>query len=283
LSEGWEQISIDGEWPQGNTVTNNYDFTVMFKSNPLMEFSWSDYRGGAILERSTEKDVKDLQERIHGSECLIVCIGADAIKDIISGGSSRIREMRRLNSLIMQYAKENKRRIPIIFALTKADLYTVEDQKKLLGIIKTYFSSLYVEGAHWLHAIVPVTLGKIDNSWEDTKIHGTIAPKNIHIPVMFFLQSILKERIANIQKKLNGIKSDRETYHQEIINNQGRSWWDKLWNGDSTKKRKSEIESLNTDEKKLIGQLDELDQAFANMKDMFNVCKVYYDGQPVII
>ena len=98
---------------------------------------------------------------------------------------------------------------------------------------------------------------------------------------MFFLHSILKERIRGIQNKLNGIASDRNKYRQEISRNQGRSWWDKLWNGDNTKSLNTRISGLNDEEKNISSQLTELDQAFGNMKEMFNVCKIFYEGQPV--
>ena len=280
LNEGWEGIAFDGVWPNGTQGTSFYDFTVMFKSQPIMEFSWCDYRGAAIKERSTQSDVAELDKRIYDSECLIICIGADTIKAILSGDNRKGTDLVRLNKLITYYAKNTQRRIPIIFALTKADLYTAEEQPKLLGIIRSYFSALYEKGAGWLFAVVPVTLGKFEPSCNgDSNIQGEVAPKNIHIPVMFFLHSILKERILYIQNKLNGISSDKNKYRQEIKHNQGRSWWDKFWNGDNTSALKTSFDDLSVEEKNISSQLVELEQAFSNMKDMFKVCKIFYEDQ----
>lgn len=281
LNEGWESIAFDGVWPKGTLETSFYDFTVMFKSQPIMEFSWCDYRGGTIKERSTESDdVAELHKRIYDSECLIICIGADTIKAILSGDNRKGTDLVRLNKLITYYAKNTQRRIPIIFALTKADKYTAEEQPKLLGIIRSYFSALYEKGAGWLFAVVPVTLGKFESSRNgDSNIQGVVAPKNIHIPVMFFLHSILKERILYIQNKLNGISSDKNKYRQEIKHNQGRSWWDKFWNGDNTSTLKTSFDDLSVEEKNISSQLVELEQAFSNMKDMFKVCKIFYEDQ----
>lgn len=277
LTEGWESIAFDGVWPKGTLVTSFYDFTVMFKSQPIMEFSWCDYRGGVITERSKESDeVAELHKRIYDSECLIICIDADTIQAILKGDNRKGTELVRLNKLITYYAKNTQRRIPIIFALTKADKYTAEEQPKLLGIIRSYFSALYEKGAGWLFAVVPVTLGKLDG---DSNIQGVVAPKNIHIPVMFFLHSILKERILYIQNKLNGISSDKNKYRQEIKHNQGRSWWDKFWNGDNTSTLKTSFDDLSVEEKNISSQLVELEQAFSNMKDMFKVCKIFYEDQ----
>lgn len=282
LNEGWEEIAFDGVWPNGTQQTSFYDFTVLFKSRPIMEFSWCDYRGGAITERSTQMDVDELHKRIFDSECLIVCIGADSIKGILSGDNRKGRELVRLNNLISRFAATKQRRIPIIFTLTKADLYTAQDQKQLLSVIKEYFSALYEPGAGWIFAVVPVTLGKFEESSNgDNSIRGVVAPKNIHIPVMFFLHSILKERIRNIQDKLRGISSDKNKYRQEIRHNQGRTWWDKFWNGDNTKTLTDQIEDLDNEEKNISSQLENIEHAFGNMKDMFNVCKIFYEGQPM--
>lgn len=280
LSEGWDSIAYDGIWPKGTNNTSLYEFSVLFKSNPVMEFSWCDYRGGVLTERSTEQDVQDLYNRIYDSGCLIVCIGADTIKELINGNYRKEKELRRLNNTLLRYGATTKRRIPIIFALTKADLYSTEDHKQLLGIIKHYFSALYDEGSNWLHAVVPVTLGKFENT-NDQTIHGVVAPKNIHVPVMFFLHSILKERIKNIQDKLNGISVDRDGYSAQIRSSQGKSWWDKLWEGDNTKSLHARIASLNDEEKNITAQLEELEKAFACMGDMFKVCKVFYENNEI--
>lgn len=283
LNDGWESIAFDGKWPPGTQDTAIYEFTVLFKSRPIMEFSWCDYRGGAITDRSTERDVNDLHERIFNSECLIICIGADTVKHILDGDNRKGRELVRLNNLILLYAAKSQRRIPIIFALTKADLYTTQEQQQLLAIVKEYFSSLYQSGSGWLYAIVPVTLGKFEDSSGSDRINGVVAPKNIHIPVMFFLNSILQERIRNIQNKLNGIHSNKNKYRAEVRYNEGRSWWSKFWDGDNTSTLNTQIESLNNEEQNISNQLTELGQAFDNMKDMFKVCKVFYEGQPVKI
>ena len=98
---------------------------------------------------------------------------------------------------------------------------------------------------------------------------------------MFFLHSILKERIHNIQNKLNGISSDKNRYKEEVKLNQGRSWWDKFLNGDNTRNLNTRISNLSDEEKNLSSQLAELEQVFSNMKNMFEVCKIFYEGQPI--
>ena len=78
---------------------------------------------------------------------------------------------------------------------------------------------------------------------------------------------------------MNGISSDKNKYRQEIKHNQGRSWWDKFWNGDNTSTLKTSFDDLSVEEKNISSQLVELEQAFSNMKDMFKVCKIFYEDQ----
>ncbi len=280
LNEGWKCIAYDGNWPEGTQVTSFYDFNVLFKSQAIMEFSWCDFRGGTIMEKATEEDVKELHKRIFESSCLIICIGADTIKEIISGNSMEGRELNRLNSLITRYALQNKKRIPIIFALTKADLYTKNEQGQLLSIIKEYFSILYEVGSGWTHAIVPVSLGTFQDSI-DNKINGMVAPKNIHIPVMFFLRSILAEKINGIQERLVKIKSKRVQYQSNLSISKKKNWWEMVWNGDNRKYLEGLLSQLSEEEKNITNQLSELEKAMESMGDMFKVCKVFNEGIPV--
>ena len=100
---------------------------------------------------------------------------------------------------------------------------------------------------------------------------------------MFFLHSILKERIIDIQNKLSGITINRNNYKAEIRSNQGKTWWNKLWYGDNTKSLNSQIHLLNEEEKNISAQLEELERAFDSMGDMFKVCKVFYENQEIKI
>lgn len=282
LADGWESISVDKKWPDGNVTTKQYDFIVQFKSNSVMEFSWYDYRGGALKEKSDQSpEAKDLIDRIIESDCLVICIGADIIKAIWNGDKSKNSEVRRLNALINTYASRNERRIPVIFAITKADMFDKAEQPNLLQWLTDNFSSLYVEGSGWMHAVVPVRLGENLQTGSAQEVIGNISPKNIHIPVMFFLHSILRERIKTIKNKLAGIQTKRSNYRTEINRNQGRTWWDKLWNGDNTSILQNNIADLDTEENNIIKNIEPLEKAFENVEDMFESCRIFKEGQAV--
>lgn len=282
LSEGWESIAYDGVWPPGTAETRDYDFNVLFHSKKILDFSWCDYRGGVLRERSTNEDVQKLMSRIKDSSCLIICVGADKVKDIIANESSRnAMELKRLNSFIARYSAENNKRIPIIFALTKADMYTPDEQKKLMSVVKTFFDPLFVQGSCWLVAVLPVCLGKFDNTEGSDRVNGIVAPKNIHIPVMFFLNAVLKDRVREIECKLKNIDTKRVEEENYRRTNADQNFFSKLWNGDRTLQSNRRTDKLNEEQKNLNDLLNDINEVFANMRDMFKVCKVYFDGNEV--
>lgn len=282
LMDGWASIAYQGIWPPGTLQTTSYDFYVQYATRPIMEFSWCDYRGGVLTESSQEKDKKDFLDRLNKSSCLIITIGADTVKEILAGNMRKTLELKMLNALIRRFEVENTRRIPVIFALTKADLYTKEDQGKLLNLIKTYFNSLYTQGSGWLFAIVPVTLGKFEPVTGDSKeIIGEVAPKNIHIPVMFFVASVLREKASEIQKKLKNIKVNRNQYRASLQSASEQSFWSKLWYGDKAKVIQNNLSSLDTEEKNILGQINEIEASLKAMSSMFKVCKIFFEGNPI--
>lgn len=281
LMNGWSSIAFEGKWPPGTMKTTNYDFFVQYATKPIMNFSWCDYRGGVLTSRSDESDKKEFLQRLKESSCLIITIGADTVKEILEGNMRKTLELKILNSLIKRFEVENTRRIPIIFALTKADLYTKDEQGKLLDLIKNYFNSLYTEGSGWMFGIVPVTLGRFEKTENPRDIIGEVAPKNIHIPVMFFVASVLKEKAAEIQGKLNDIRINRSQYRASLETAGDQSFWSKILNGDRSKMIQKNLSSLDEEEKNILTQIAGIEASLKSMSSMFKVCKIFFEGKPV--
>lgn len=281
LQDGWYQITEEHRWPEHNTNTINYDFHVQFNTKSILQFSWCDYRGGATSDRSTEQDKQDLMERVHQSSCLIISIGADTIKEILAGNQSKARELKILNGIIHNYEINNNRRVPIIFALTKADLYTREEQGKLIDLIKFYFQNIFLPHSGWLAAIVPVTLGSFPSGDNTGDIEGVIEPKNIQVPVMFFVSSVLHEKAENIKNKLDRINKDRNQYKVQANNARNQGWFSKIWNGDRYQAATRNIQNLNDEEQNVLNSLSEIENTLASMSDLFRVCKIYYEGEEI--
>lgn len=281
LSEGWDQIIYDGVWPDGTIGSQEYEFYVQYANSKIMEFSWCDYRGGALLDRSTAEDTVYLLNRINDSSCLVITIGADTMKEIIAGNIRKVKEFTRLSNIINRFTAENNRRVPIIIALTKADMYTVDEQKKILGLIKTYFNILFVSEADWLVAIVPVQLGTKLGKNEDGSICGTIEPRNVQIPVLFFVSAVLREITSNMSSKLKDIDANKADYRVKILKENNRGWFSRFWNGNRASEFNDKVDRLNQEERAILERLPEIEKMLEAMFEQFNVCKIFYKGQEI--
>lgn len=279
LQDGWRAIVDDHKWPHPTAGTTDYDFFVQYNTYPILQFSWCDYRGGATNDRSTEQDKKELIQRIYDSSCLIISIGADTIKEIIGGNQSKTRELSILNGIIRNYElSHTERKIPVIIALTKADLYTKEERGKLIGLIQQYFHNLFLPKSGWLTAIVPITLGLFPTGNATGEITGTIEPKNIHVPVMFFVSVVLCKKVKTIKKNLLEREKRRKQYQKDADDAKNQGWFSKIWNGDGVAIANTNISNLDNEERNLLERLNEIKDTLGSMKDLFRVCKIYYEG-----
>lgn len=279
LQDGWRDIADNHKWPSSTAQTTDYDFYVQYNTYPILQFSWCDYRGGVTGEHSTEQDKAELIQRIYDSSCLIISIGADTIKEIIGGNQSKTRELNILNGIIRNYeVSHTGRRIPVIFALTKADLYTKEEKGKLIDLIQLYFRNLFLPKSGWLTAIVPITLGSFPTGNNTGEITGTIEPKNIQIPVMFFVWSVLREKANTIKDKLQGITNRRDQYRIDAEKAKNQGWFSKIMNGDGVAIANTNISNLDNEERNLFERLAEIEDTLDLLKELFRVCKIYYEG-----
>jgi GTPase SAR1 family protein len=281
LSDGWDQIAYDGVWPDGTTTSQEYDFYVQYANTKIMEFSWCDYRGGALLDRSTETDTANLLKRINDSSCLVITIGADTMKEIIDGNVRKAKEFTRLSNIINRFSAENGRRIPIVISLTKADMYTTDEQKKLLSIIKTYFNILFVPDADWLVSIIPIQLGSSLGKNEDGSVSGRIEPRNVQIPVLFFVSAVLREMTTTMSAKLKDISINKSDYKTKISIENNKGWFSKFWNGDKAPAYVDKVDKLNTDEQAILKKLPEIEKMLESMSEQFRVCKMFYKGKEI--
>ena len=112
-------------------------------------------------------------------------------------------------------------------------------------------------------------------------IIGEVAPKNIHIPVMFFVASVLKEKAAEIQGKLNDIRINRSQYRASLETAGEQSFWSKILNGDRSKMIQKNLSSLDEEEKNILTQIADIEASLKSMSSMFKVCKIFFEGKPV--
>ena len=113
-----------GIYPPATAIRQEYVFKMRYKYYNEIEFNWFDYRGGALMERSSQSsDSAELISKIKSSDALIVFLDGTKLEGNLSRNE---REFRRLvylvKSAITSISVKDDTYYPISFVITKEDL-----------------------------------------------------------------------------------------------------------------------------------------------------------------
>jgi len=122
-----EQISVNvskGIYPPATAIRQEYVFKMRYKDYNEIKFNWFDYRGGALMERTSQSaDTETLLARIKKSDALIVFLDGPKLEENLSKNE---REFRRLiyliKTAISNVSVEKDTYYPISFVITKEDI-----------------------------------------------------------------------------------------------------------------------------------------------------------------
>jgi GTP-binding protein EngB required for normal cell division len=107
-----------GRYPGPSDQRSVYDFTLYFKSEPVFPFRWVDYRGGALLERSTSIDKERLIDDLKEADGVLIFVDAQAAHE-----RRRVtREIGHMTTLLKAALGEREFPMPITIVFTKSDL-----------------------------------------------------------------------------------------------------------------------------------------------------------------
>jgi hypothetical protein len=211
LTERWEQlISIQGadRWPPPNAgVVEHCSFAFNYGFRPIMSFEWIDYRGLALSDRSSEQDVQELSQYLVESECVLLTISGEYLRDRVTPTTVREIKSDRMNQFLQQYISNSyhptsNNPFPVAILITKYDLCHHRTKEEVIEDIKKLFQALFTANSGWLVMICPVSLGKELESNIDT---GMIVPVNVHLPIVFAVYSQLRTYGINLKNKYNNL------------------------------------------------------------------------------
>ncbi len=117
------ELIIDGDYPGATDFFSEYNFYLKYNDNPILDFDWYDYRGGALLQTTdSSSEIKDLKEKIASSDALIVFLDGDKIT---RRDNSTVKEYRRISMYIQSAVEKiDKDSIyPISIVITKGDKF----------------------------------------------------------------------------------------------------------------------------------------------------------------
>lgn len=112
----WSAI-VDGtggeRWPPGSDKPEIYNFELCYAYKPLIEFEWLDYRGGSMLDLSSnDDDVRTLRDYATESSGFFFCISGKYLKDPVTDANLQkiaIESKANLMGKYLQYLSIDRR------------------------------------------------------------------------------------------------------------------------------------------------------------------------------
>jgi len=283
LQEGWERI-LEGQWPLGSNDHRDYEFNVLLNGRKIEVFKWQDYRGH-ILDRDDPTDFQAFMSRCRVSDALLVCIPSEVLRDGISNDPSKQRNAskiyRRYTNLLMQVLSEKN--VPVALVITKGDQIKTKDElKRGISDLQARFSGvLFDRGLNRCAMITRVFIGKFR---EDEMAQGTrfsealIAPKNIHIPILFPIYWALSSQLAACESDIASLRRDKNQFIQNANQARNQSFLSKLWNGDDSAYYDSQAKDTEQRIQEVIQTIDDLKRSLAAIWKEFEATSVIFDN-----
>lgn len=154
-------------YPPPTAVKSSYEFWLKYDGQRFFPFTWSDYRGGALIEHGSGDDARQLVRDL--SKCDGILVFCDSEQAASRRGAGR--DIRRMTSLIGEALSQVKRPIPIGIVFTKYDLVEEIDEHmwaSVEGLCQVVDASENFAGV-----VIPVACGS--------------RPENIELPLLFLL------------------------------------------------------------------------------------------------
>jgi GTPase SAR1 family protein len=240
LNSLWENLVREtgpDRWPLGTDQALTYAFEFCYAYKSIAKFEWLDYRGSAMSDQSEAQDVKKLRDYISESSCLFLCISGEHLREkVTSVNLANVLINTKANIMgghlayLSQTLKAKRKYFPIVITLNKYDCID-RPQEELIEDVKQLFPPLFAENSDWLVMICPTSLGR---ELAQDKNSGRIEPKNLDLPVVFALFSILRESFLAEHKRWKEIGEELENLE---------NGWMRVLNRGKIKQKQQEEES----------------------------------------
>lgn len=194
-------------FPVGTTLNacTDYRFKLHYQNAPIMSVSWMDYGGGLLHDKGAESDVYEkLSKSIEESTALYIFIDGEKLcHQTLEDKKYEIKWhcSSKINPFITQFANTHDVLPPIIFVITKMDLWQqrfINDDNELLQVISECFGSVFGDKTENVY-ITSTTLGDYiaDNNYQ-----GKAEP-DMHIPFFIGLYHEYSKRVQILKKSQN--------------------------------------------------------------------------------
>jgi GTPase SAR1 family protein len=192
-------------YPPPSERRSAYDLTLRYGANALLEFQWSDYRGGALRDADSSQ-AAELIEDSASADAVLLFLESGSLVHQRAAGKSRIRD---LTNIAFKVIAERETLIPIVVVITKSDMHPLDEEpiQPLRPFIEAVNADQRVRGI-----IAPIVCGP--------------QPENILLPVMFSLYFGLITRAEVMQARVEMLRHMVQVANGEInVVNNIRAWW----------------------------------------------------------
>lgn len=235
LGEKWAGI-LKGKTPvqEDGLGTQPYQFVCSHAFKPLSDFSLCDYNGGVLTADGSglNKECQDFVcQKVKLSSGIIICISAEHVHELKSLSLQSIRVLNAYQTLLEKIgyvAKESGKQIPIVFAITKADLLKESEYREAVECLRgNFFTELFDLDAGWRVGFVPVSIGKGLQIDGGEIVGGYINPWNVEIPVLLCIRSFLEDQCDVVSCQIGEVENEKQVLEHALRDEQNKSWWER--------------------------------------------------------
>ena len=155
-----------GRYPDPSDQRSTYDFTLNFHGTPCFPFQWIDYRGGALLERSSSREKERLIEDLREADGVIIFIDSVAACE----GRRVMREIGHMTNLLKVAAETSDTTMPITIVFTKSDLLNETAAERVVLPVKSLIE-IISGNSSLIGAVVQVACGRSFYNVEQPVLH----------------------------------------------------------------------------------------------------------------
>jgi GTPase SAR1 family protein len=226
-----------GKYPPPTDQSQEYQFYLRYLGSNVLQFTWSDYRGGALQESKDSQQTQTLLQELKAADGIMLFFDGDAL----ACGSQRNHQIGRMISLTTQALQDLDRSMALAIVLTKMDLVSEmqpEHLKNLGGLVSAINASSSVFGA-----LIPIACGR--------------ELRNVSMPLLFSIHAAVLFQYVSVNAALKSSEQQAKTY-EEMSRGVGGAldWVVSRWNsqptfGDLAKQRKEQTVSKQLELKKI--------------------------------
>jgi len=205
----------NGKYPPPTDQSQEYQFYLRYLGSNVLQFTWSDYRGGALRESKDSQQAQALLQDLKAADGIMLFFDGDAL----ARGSQRSHQVGRMISLTTQALQDLERPMSLAIVLTKMDLIAViqsDHLQSLSGLISAINVSNSVFGA-----LIPIACG--------------LQLRNVSMPLLFSLHAAVLFQYTNVHTDLRASEQWATAYEEKSRGVGGAlDWMVSRWNSEPT-------------------------------------------------